>query len=146
MCRYLIALVFATALFALPFTSTLAHALCGTDEIIVSGRVEDPPSHASVRVQLVYGKPQHQESVENTLEAEQFTVHVPFFTQSRAPVLNGNLFEKCDRKPKTVVVTLLGGDLGQEYDRVFLDLMKDFKKSDPSAYVLRSDVVLKGAR
>ena len=144
--RCWIASAVATALFGLPFTNTLAYALCGTDVVIVTGRVHHPPSQASVRVQLVYAKPQHQESVETTLEAERFTIQVPFFTQSRAPLLNGSLFEKCDRKPKAVVVTLLGGDQSQEYDRVALDLMKDFKMSDPSAYTLRSEVVLSGAR
>ena len=144
--RCWIASVVGTALFGLPFTSTLAYALCGTDVIIVTGRVEHPPSHASVRVQLIYAKAQHQESGELTLNAERFTIQVPFFTQSRAPKLNGSLFEKCDRKPKAVVVTLLGRDQSQEYDRVSLDLLGDFKMSDPGAYAVRSEVVLSGTR
>ena len=56
----------------------------------------------------------------------------------------GTLLEKCDRKPKTVVVTLVDAD--QEYDRVSLDLAKDFKMPDPSAYALRSEIVLHGPR
>ncbi len=41
-----------------------------------------------------------------TLEDESFRIQIPFLTQSRGPVLGiGN--PKCDRKPKTVVVTLL---------------------------------------
>jgi hypothetical protein len=144
--RSWIASVVAILLFGWLFTSTLAYALCGTDVVIVTGRVEHPPSHARVRVQLVYTKPQHQDAAETTLEAERFTIQVPFFTQSRAPVFNGSLFEKCDRKPKAVVVTLLGGGQHAEYDRVSLDLISDFKMSDPSAYVLRSEVVLSGAR
>ena len=54
----------------------------------------------------------------------------------------GELREKCDRKPKTVVITLVAGD--QEYDRISLDFANDFKMADPSAYVLRSEVVLNG--
>jgi hypothetical protein len=37
-------------------------------------------------------------------------------------------------------VTLIGAD--QEYDRVSLDLAKDFTMTDPSAYTLRSEIVL----
>lgn len=139
-----VASVVATALFGLPVTSVLAYSVCGTDVIILTGRVEHAPYHASVRVQLVYAKPQHQESGETTLEDERFTIQVPFFKQSRAPMLNGSLFEKCDRKPKGVVVTLFGGDQSREYDRVSLDLIRDFKMSDPSAYALRSELVLRG--
>ena len=139
-----IASVLAAALFGLSLASTQAYPQCGTNVIIVAGRVDQPPPDATVRVQLVYAKPQHQESGETTLETGRFTLQVPFLTQSRAPVLS--LFEKCDRKPTAVMVTLLDGDQGREYDRVSLDLMTDFKKSDPSAYALRSEVVLRGAR
>ena len=59
-------------------------------------------------------------------------------------MLMGSLLEKCDRKPKTMVVTLLQGDQNQEYDRVSLDLTKDFKMADPSAYTLRTEIVLNG--
>jgi hypothetical protein len=38
----------------------------------------------------------------------------------------GTFREKCDREPKTVVVILIEAD--REYDRVSLDLAKDFKK------------------
>ena len=61
--------------------------------------------------------------------------------QSRRPVLT-NLPEKCDRKPETVVVTLVEAD--QEYDHVSLDLARDFKLADPSAYAPRSEIVLHG--
>jgi hypothetical protein len=52
--------------------------------------------------------------------------------------------ENCDRKPETVVVTLLEGDQTQEYDCVSLDLAKDFKMADPNAYAPRSEIVLSG--
>jgi hypothetical protein len=70
-------------------------------------------------------------------------LEIPFLTQSRAPVLLGRLMEKCDRKPTTVVVTLLGSD-GQEHDRVSLSLPADFVMRDPSAYAVRNDLVLSG--
>jgi|HubBroStandDraft_6_1064221.scaffolds.fasta_scaffold09709_3 hypothetical protein len=47
-------------------------------------------------------------------------------TQSHAAALIGAFREKCDRKPKTVVLTLIEAD--RDYDRVSLDLAKDFKK------------------
>src|SRR5258708_6277352 len=54
-------------------------------------------------------------------------------TQSRAPFLNGTIpAQKCARKPKTIVVLLIAND--QEYDRVSLDMAKDFKKIEPSTY------------
>jgi hypothetical protein len=58
----------------------------------------------------------------------------------------GRRLERCDRKPKTVVVTPLPGDQNQEYDRVSLDLAKDFKMADPSAYTLPTEIVLNGPR
>jgi len=48
------------------------------------------------------------ESGDVTVEGGSFRIQIPFLTQSRAPVLIGTLLEKCDRKPKTVVVTLYG--------------------------------------
>jgi hypothetical protein len=77
-----------------------------------------------------------------TVEGGTFRIQIPFLTQSRAPGLLG-IREKCDRKPETVVVTLKEAD--QEYDRVSLDLAKDFKMADPSAYALRSEILLHGS-
>jgi hypothetical protein len=123
-------------------SSTFSQALCSVDVVIVKGRIEHPPGKGLIRVQLLY--PQHKtgESGEVTVEGESFSIQIPFFTQSRAPALIGSLLEKCDRRPKTVVVTLVEAD--QEYDRVFLDLAKDFKMADRSAYALRSEILLHG--
>lgn len=142
----LLASLIALAFVGSPFTDTFAHDWCGTDVVIIKGRVEHPPRSASisVRVQLVYPKQKPGESGEVTVENGEFTIQIPFLTQSRAPVLIGNLMEKCDRKPKKVVVTLIEGDRNQEYDRVSLDLAKDFKMADPSAYTPRSVIVLSG--
>ena len=133
----------AWTLYACAIASGLfAHASCSTDLVIVKGRVENPPRNAIVRVQLVFAKQQVGDSGEVTVENGPFTIEIPFYTQSRAPVLIGNLLEKCDRKPKTVIVTLVAGD--QEYDRVSLDLAKDFKMPYPTAYTLRTEIVLHG--
>jgi hypothetical protein len=56
----------------------------------------------------------------------------------------GSLREKCDRKPKAVVITLREDD--QELDRVSLDFARDFRMADPTAYALRSEAVLNGSR
>ena len=45
-----------------------------------------------------------------------------------------------------MIVTLVENDREQEYDRVTLDVAKDFKAADPSAYTLRSELVLSGSR
>src|ERR1700693_2790891 len=78
-----------------------------------------------------------------TVEDGSFRIPILFFTQSRAPFLNGSIPpEKCARKPKTIVVSLIANN--REYDRVSLDMAKDFKKIDPSTYALRSEILLQG--
>jgi hypothetical protein len=124
-----------------------AFSQCSVDVVVVKGRVENAPSKGIVRVQLVYPKQKQEmgESGDVTVEGGSFRIQIPFLTQSRAPGLLG-IREKCDRKPKTVVVTLLkaGQERDHEYDRVSLDLAKDFKMADPSAYALRSEILLYG--
>src|SRR6267378_120022 len=124
-----------------------AFSQCSVDVVIVKGRVEHAPRKGIVRVQLVYPRQKQQmgESGDVTVEDGSFRIQIPFLTQSRAPGLL-NVREKCDRKPGTIVVTLAEADQerDQEYDRVFLDLAKDFKMADPSAYALRSEILLHG--
>jgi hypothetical protein len=142
--RVFVAPLVILVLVGILFTSARAHAVCGLDVIIIKGRVEHSARNSSVCVRLMYPKQQPGESGEITVEQGQFAIQIPFLTRSRAPVLMGSLLEKCDRKPKTMVVTLLQGDQNQEYDRVSLDLTKDFKMADPSAYTLRTEIVLNG--
>jgi hypothetical protein len=123
---------------------TLARGECSVDTVIVKGRVEHAPPKAKVRVELVYAKEQVGDSGEATLENETFSIPIEFMTQSRRPVLMGSLREKCDRKPKTVTITLVEDD--QELDRVSLEFARDFRMADPTAYTLRSEVVLNGSR
>jgi hypothetical protein len=124
-------------------TCAFAPAECSVDVVIVKGRVDHAASHAKVRVQLVYAKGMAGESGETTIENGNFSVPIEFLTQSRRPVING-LLEKCDRRPKTVIVTLLESD--HESDSVSLDFAKDFKIADSSAYSLRSELVLNRPR
>ena len=120
---------------------TLSHAGCSVDTVIVKGRAEQAPRNARVRVQLIFPKEQPGDSGEATIENGAFSIPIEFLTQSRRPVLLGSLGEKCDRRPKTVVVTLVEGD--QEVDRISLDFAKDFVAADPTAYTLRSELVLR---
>ena len=138
---------FVGALFLVTVISAFALSRCPVDTIIVKGRVDHAPRHASVRVQLVYPKQQIGESGEVTIVDGAFNIPIEFLTQSRRPVVNG-LFEKCDRKPKTVVVTLVvrGYDQDADGDRVSLDLAHDFMMTDASAYALKSELVLNGLR
>jgi hypothetical protein len=138
------AAVMCVSLILCTILCSLARAECRVDTVIVKGRVENAPPKAKVRVELVYAKEQVGDSGEATLESETFSVPIEFLTQSRRPVLMGSLREKCDRKPKTVVVTLVEGD--QKLDSVSLDFAKDFRMADPTAYTLRSEVVLNGSR
>jgi len=120
-------------------TCAFAHASCPVDVVIVRGRVDHAPSNAKVRVQLVDEKDVAGDSGEVTIENGTFRIPIEFLTQSRRPMVNG-LLEKCNRRPKTVIVKLVGGD--HEYDSVSLDLAKDFRMADSSAYTLRSELVL----
>lgn len=128
-------------------SAAFSHASCPVDVVIVSGRIEHVPRKGIVRVQLVYPKQKQEmgESGDVTVEGGTFRIQIPFLTQSRAPGLLG-IREKCGRKPETVVVTLEEADQDRdhEYDRVSLDLAKDFKIADPSAYALRSEILLHG--
>jgi hypothetical protein len=124
--------------------SSVAFSQCSVDVVIVNGRVERAPRKGIVRVQLVFPKQKQKmgESGEVTLEGGFFRLQIPFHTQSPAPALFGSVLEKCERKPKTVFVTLREAD--KEDDRVSLDLAKDFKMVDASAYALRSEILLHG--
>ena len=118
-------------------------AECSIDTIIVNGQVEHAPRKGIVKVQLIYPKDKIGESGDVTVEDGSFRIPILFFTQSRAPFLNGSIPpEKCARKPKTVVVLLIAND--QEYDRVSLDMATDFKKIEPSTYALSSEILLQG--
>jgi hypothetical protein len=124
---------------------TCAYGLCPVDVIVVRGRVDHAPNNAKVRVQLIYSKDVAGDSSEATVENGTFSIPIEFLTQSRRPLVN-RILEKCDRRPKAVIVTLLEAGQDHEHDRVSLDFAKDFKMADSSAYVVRSEVVLNGSR
>ena len=118
-------------------------AECSIDTIIVSGKVEHAPRKGIVKVQLIYPKDKIGESGDVSVEDGSFRISILFFTQSRAPFLNGSIPpDKCTRKPTSIVVSLIAND--QEYDRVSLDMTNDFKMIEPSTYGLRSEIVLRG--
>ena len=125
-------------------SATSSYAACPTTFVIVKGQVENAPRKSIVRVQLVYLRQQTEQiedSSDMTLESGTFTIKVPFYTQSRGPVVNGQ-FEKCNRKPKTVIVSLVQDD--HQYGRISLDFARDFTMPYPGTYVLRSEIVLHG--
>ena len=125
------------------FSGTLSRALCSIDAIMVNGHVEHAPRKGTVKIQLIYPKGKIGESGDVTVEGGSFRIRIPFFTQSRAPFVNGSIpFEKCERKPTTIVVSLIDKD--QEYDRVSLDMVRDFKKVGSEDYALRSEIFLHG--
>jgi hypothetical protein len=120
---------------------SIAYAECPVDTVILKGRVEHAAGGAKVRVLLVYPKAVTGESGEASVEDGTFRIPIEFLTLSKRPLLR-NVPEKCDRKPRTVNVTLMEGD--QESESLSLDLVRDFKLADPSAYALRSELVLEG--
>jgi hypothetical protein len=84
----------------------------------------------------------NRRSGDATVESATFRIQIPFLTQSQAPLLVGSLMEKCDRKPKTVIVSLRNA--AQEYECVSPDFAKDLKMVDASAYAVRSEILLHG--
>jgi hypothetical protein len=118
---------------------SIAHAECPVDTVILKGRVEPATRGARVRVQLVYPKGLPGESGEASVEAGTFRIPIEFLILSKRPLLR-NLPEKCDRKPRTVNVTLI--EAGQEAEPLSLDFVRDFKLADPSVYRVRSELVL----
>ena len=138
--------ILTRALFFGLIACTFGHAMCPVGVVVVKGRVEHPTANATVRVQLVYPGNLGGDTGEATSVDVNFTVPVEFITQNRRPLLVGTFREKCDRKPETVIVTLVGRDPAHEYDRVSLDLARDFKKTDSNTYRLKSEIVLKGSR
>ena len=124
-------------------TYTFVHAVCPVDQVIVNGTVDHAPSNAKIHVQLVYPRGMPGDAGEVTVENGKFSLPVDFLTQSRAPIVNGAL-EKCNRRPRTVIVTLVGDNEEREYDRVTLDFARDFKRADSSSYVVRSAIAIEG--
>lgn len=114
-------------------THTFARAVCPVDSVVVRGQINDAPSNAKVRVQLVYPKDLPGEAGDVTIENGRFALPLDFLTESRRPIING-AFEKCNRRPKTVIATLVDTAHSAEYDRVSLDFAKDFKRTD-SKYI-----------
>ena len=126
-------------------SGVFSHAECPIDTIIVNGRVEHAPRKGIVKVQLIYPKDKIGESGDVIFEDESFRIPILFSTQSRAHAhfLNDTIPpDKCTRKPTTIVVSLIAND--REYDRISLDMAKDFKRIEPSTYGLRSEIVLRG--
>ncbi len=77
-------------LFAL-VSAVICSATCPTGSVVVKGSVQNPQANAVVRVELIYSERQVEDSADTTLENPSFTVKVPFYTQSRSPVVNGLL-------------------------------------------------------
>ena len=127
-------------LFCISVCVPLVLAQCPVNTVMVRGRVENPHQNSRIQVQLVYAKQQPAESAEANPENDSFRIPIEFLTQS-SKTLFKDIHAKCDRKPKTVVVTLLSGD--HQSDQVSLDLLKDFDHLDASAYTLRQELVLK---
>lgn len=124
------------------FLCTFARAQCPVNTVIVKGRVENANAHSKVRVQLVYSKEKPGEAGEVTVEDGAFKIPIEFVTAQSS--IFSNLPKRCGRKPKTIVITLLEND--QQSDEVDLEFPRDFRMADPSAYTLRSELVLKGPR
>jgi len=125
---------------------SFTHAVCSVAVVTVRGRADHAPDNAIVRVQLVYPGDAVEDSGDVTVANGRFSVPIDFLTQSRKPIVNG-FGEKCNRKPKTVIVTLVEAGQNHEYDRVCLDFAKDFKMADLSPYyTLKSELVLDGSR
>ena len=132
-----------TLLCAFLLAVAAARAQCPVHTIILKGHVENPAPNSRIRVHLSYPKQPSGESAEASPQDGSFRLPIEFLTQSSKPLLT-NLKPKCDRKPNTVVITLLTGDT--EKSQMTLDFPRDFTMIDASAYTPRSEVVIKDTR
>jgi hypothetical protein len=119
----------------------LAHATCPMHRVIVRGNVQRAGRNSMVRIRLVYSGQQAGDATDESVENGDFTLAVPFFTQSRRAVING-VGEKCDRKPESVEVTLSRGD--EQDDSISMDLERDFSQNAAGTYMTTSKIVLYG--
>ena len=124
---------------AISITPALARGQCPVNTVMVHGHVDHPQPNSKVQVQLVYPKREPGESAQTNLDDNTFHIPIEFLTQSNKPLFK-NVHAKCDRKPSTVVITLMTGD--RQSDQVTLGLLKDFDHLDASAYTLRHEVTL----
>jgi hypothetical protein len=120
----------------------VVHAQCPVDTIIVKGHIEHSAAKKDyrVRVQLMYPKHKPGESGEVSVEDGNFRIPLEFVTEQSS--IFSNLPKRCGRKPQTVIITLLSGD--DKSDEASLDFARSFTMMDPSAYTLRSELVLDG--
>ena len=95
-----------------------------------------------MRIELLYPRSKVGESDTLILSGSSFRSRITFLTQSRAPKLMGELFEKCDRKPNQVSVAVMIGE--QPIDHVTLNVGKDFTVPYVGELATREDVVLHG--
>ena len=141
MARRSVAAFYGALVFSL-ISPSLSRAICPIETLLIKGTVENAPAGVVVRVQLLYPKKNGGDSGETTVVDGGFSIPIQFLTQSRRPSING-LFEKCDRKPSSILVSLAQKDQAEERDRVVLDLVRDFAKTDSTTYELRSKIILK---
>jgi hypothetical protein len=119
------------------------HAECSVGIIEVTGRVEQAPRNGRVKVQLIFPKDKIGESGDVTVENGRFRIRVPFLARTRTIYLNESIpLGKCGRKPKTIVVTLIDNE--REYDRVSLEMAREFDAVGSGDYALRSGILLRG--
>jgi hypothetical protein len=88
----------------------------------------------------MYPKHKPGESGEASVEDGNFRIPLEFVTEQSS--IFSNLPKRCGRKPQTVIITLLSGD--DKSDEASLDFARSFTMVDPSAYTLRSELVLDG--
>jgi hypothetical protein len=124
----------------IPISLTLAHAQCPVHRVVLRGHIASPAPKSTIHVQLIYQDKKPGEAADLIPEGDSFRIPIEFLTQSSRPLLQ-NLPARCGRKPQQVVVSLLVGD--QERDSVLLKFPADFDQTDPSDYLVRSEVVLR---
>src|SRR5713101_2099236 len=91
------------------------HAQCSIDTIIVNGRVEHAPRKGIVKVQLIYPKDKIGESGDVTVEDESFRIPILFFTQSRAPFLNGSIRTAVRADPQSLHFASVGDCIARPF-------------------------------
>lgn len=126
-------------------TTPAALAKCAVGLVVAKGHVEHAPDNAKVLVQLFFAHMRKGESGEASLKGSEFAIPVKFFTLSHGGIL-GEFLERCERKLKSVIVTLVSNDRSQEFDRLTLKLLTDFNEIESLNYASKAEIVLKGPK
>ena len=120
--------------------SLAAVAKCPAKFIIVRGEVQGEIAEDAAVELRISPKPKYKTSPVRVVEG-RFEIKAQFDSFKSLGWLGGH---NCSRKPESVVVVLIVG--GREYDRVTLNVPRDFEGTNDGDFTVHSPVTLNAKR